>query len=52
VTPSSALEKPQKDVKNDIMSLFEKVSAMLFKIVRSFYDLMWLVSLIEGLHVL
>ncbi|PNY07215.1 hypothetical protein L195_g003702 [Trifolium pratense] len=24
VTPSSALEKPQKDVKNDIMSLFEK----------------------------
>lgn len=24
VTPSSSLEKPQKDVKNDIMSLFEK----------------------------
>nr|XP_004516448.1 ADP-ribosylation factor GTPase-activating protein AGD5-like isoform X3 [Cicer arietinum] len=26
VTPSSALEKPQKDVKNDIMSLFEKTN--------------------------
>lgn len=47
VTPSSALEKPQKDVKNDIMSLFEKVSAMLFKIVTTFYDLIWLVLFIE-----
>lgn len=27
VTPSSALEKPQKDIKNDIMSLFETVCA-------------------------
>lgn len=25
ITPSLASEKPQKDVKNDIMSLFEKV---------------------------
>lgn len=25
ITPSSATAKPQKDVKNDIMSLFEKV---------------------------
>lgn len=27
VTPSLTTEKPQKDVKNDIMSLFEKVRA-------------------------
>lgn len=32
VTPNSALETPQKDIKNDIMSLFETVSACFLRL--------------------